>query len=114
MMEKKSIIDSIEFSEEKFTKRIIFRGGESTVFVLNFMPGQQLPVHKHPGTNVYLMVLQGNGTLTIDGEPIEIAEKDVVRAGGDEEFAFTNSGNENVSLYVMLNKIPDERYAQNI
>ncbi|MEH7522992.1 hypothetical protein V7149_06845 [Bacillus sp. JJ1503] len=51
-MEKKSITDAIEFSEEKFTKRIIFREGESTVFVLNFMPGQKLPAHKHPGTNV--------------------------------------------------------------
>ncbi|MEH7522993.1 cupin domain-containing protein [Bacillus sp. JJ1503] len=60
------------------------------------------------------MVLQGNGTLIINGEPIEVAENDVIRADGEEEFAFTNSGNENVSLYVMLNKIPDERYAQNI
>ncbi|MEH7124932.1 cupin domain-containing protein [Bacillus sp. JJ1773] len=113
-MEKKSIIDALEFSEEKFIKRIIFREGESTVFVLNFMPGQKLPAHKHPGTNVYLMVLQGNGTLIINGEPFEVEEKDVIRADGEEEFAFTNSGNENVSLYVMLNKIPDERYAQNI
>lgn len=113
-MEKKSIIEAIEFSEERFTKRILFRGDESTVFVLNFMPGQQLPTHKHPGTNVYLMVLQGNGTLFINGEPNEIAEKDVILADGEEEFAFTNSGSEKVSLYVMLNKIPDERYAQNI
>ncbi|MBU8878036.1 cupin domain-containing protein [Bacillus sp. FJAT-29790] len=113
-MEKKSLVEAQEFSDNQFTKRIIFREGESTVFVLNFMPGQQLPAHKHPGTAVYLLVLQGNGTLTINGEPSEVTEKDVIHASGDEEFAFVNSGSDPVSLYVMLNKIPDERYAQNI
>ncbi|WP_102275054.1 cupin domain-containing protein [Cytobacillus massiliigabonensis] len=113
-MEKKSIAAAQEFNEKQFTKRILFREGESTVFVLNFMPGQQLPAHKHPGTNVYLMVLQGSGTLSIDGIPTDISEKDVILAGGNEEFAFTSSENEHTSLYVMLNKIPDERYVQNI
>lgn len=112
-MEKKSIADAQEFSEKQFTKRIIFREGESTVFILNFMPGQQLPAHKHPGTEVYLMVLQGKGTLIIDGISHEVSEKDVIHAGGEEEFAFNNTGGESVSLYVMLNKIPDERYVQN-
>lgn len=113
-MEKKSIAAEQEFSDKKFTKRIIFREGESTVFVLNFMPGQQLPAHKHPGTEVYLMVLQGAGTLIIDGISHEVAEKDVIHASGEEEFAFHNSGSEPASLYVMLNKIPDERYVQNV
>ena len=113
-MEKKSIKEAQEFSEKQFTKRIIFREGGSTVFVLNFLPGQQLPTHKHPGSEVFLMVIQGNGTLTIDGVAHEIEEKDIIHSGGDEEFAFTNSSDEPVSLYVMLNKIPDERYAQNV
>ncbi|MBP2239565.1 quercetin dioxygenase-like cupin family protein [Cytobacillus eiseniae] len=113
-MEKKSVTAAQEFSEKQFTKKILFREGESTVFVLNFMPGQQLPAHKHPGTSVYLMVIQGGGTLTIDGTPHEVTEKDVIVAGGEEEFSFSNSGNENTSLYVMLNKIPDERYVQEI
>ncbi|MED3553294.1 cupin domain-containing protein [Cytobacillus praedii] len=113
-MEKKSIIEAQEFNAKQFTKRILFREGESTVFVLNFMPGQQLPAHKHPGTNVYLLVLQGSGKLTIDGVPSDVNEKDVILAGGDEEFAFINNGNDHTTLYVMLNKIPDERYVQNI
>ncbi|MFO1444834.1 cupin domain-containing protein [Bacillus sp. Bva_UNVM-123] len=113
-MLRKSFIEAQEFSEKQFTKRILFREGKSTVFVLNFMPGQELPAHKHPGSEVYLMVIQGNGTLMIDGCAYEVNEKDVIHSGGDEEFAFINSGSEPVSLYVMLNKIPDERYVQNI
>jgi quercetin dioxygenase-like cupin family protein len=113
-MEKKSLLEHQEYSEEKFTKRIIFKKGDSTVFILNFMPGQSLPAHKHPGTEVYLLVLNGNGTFTIDGVDTEVSERDIIHTSAEEELAFKNTGNEPVSLYVMLNKIPDERYAQNI
>jgi quercetin dioxygenase-like cupin family protein len=113
-MERKSILEHLEYSEEKFTKRIIFKEGGSTVFVLNFMPGQKLPAHKHPGTEVYLLVVTGKGTLTIDGVDTEIQEKDVIHTTSEEELAFQNTSDGPVSLYVMLNKIPDERYAQNI
>jgi quercetin dioxygenase-like cupin family protein len=113
-MEKKSLLEHLEYSEEKFTKRIVYKKGESTVFVLNFMPGQSLPAHKHPGTEVYLLVLNGKGTFTIDGSATAVQEHDVIHTSAEEELAFENTGNEPVSLYVMLNKIPDERFAQNI
>lgn len=113
-MEKKSLQSFQEFSDERFTKRIIFKQGESTVFLLNFLPGQQLPAHTHPGTEVYLLILEGEGTFTIDGESTAVAKNDTVHCSGSEELAFENTGTEPVTLYVMLNKIPDERYAQNI
>lgn len=112
---KKETLDSfIEYNEDSFTKRIVYKEGESTVFVLNFMPNQALPAHKHPGTNVYLLVLDGEGTFTIDQEVTKVKKNDVVLCTGDEELSFVNDGNQNVSLYVMLNKIPDERFVQNI
>jgi quercetin dioxygenase-like cupin family protein len=113
-MELKSLQEHLEYSEDKFTKRIIFKMGDSTVFILNFLPGQKLPAHKHPGTEVYLLVLTGNGTFTIDGVNTEVSKQDVIHTSAEEELAFENTGSELVSLYVMLNKIPDERYAQNI
>lgn len=106
--------DYIEYSEEKFTKRIVFKEGKSTVFVLNFTPKQALPPHRHPGTNVYLLVVEGEGTFTIDGNEVKAKNNDVIVADGDEEFAFVNDSDTNTSLYVMLNKIPSEQYAQNI
>lgn len=113
-MEKKSLQEHQEYSEEKFTKRIIHKKEDSTVFVLNFMPDQKLPTHKHPGTEVYLLVINGSGTFTIDGADTEVQKDDVIHVSGEEELAFHNTGTEPVSLYVMLNKIPNERYAQNI
>ncbi|MGJ7920654.1 cupin domain-containing protein [Neobacillus sp. LXY-4] len=113
-MEKKSVDVAKEYNDERFTKRIVFQKGDSTVFVLNFMPGQALPTHKHPGTEVYLLVLNGSGTFTIDGATTEVSQNDVVHCSGEEDLAFENNGNDPVSLYVMLNKVPDERYVQNI
>lgn len=113
-MEKNSVKAYQEFSEDRFTKRIIYKKGETTAFVLNFLPGQQLPVHKHPGTEVYLYVVTGSGTIFIDGKQTEVTEADLIHVGGEEQMAFNNTGNEPVSLYVVLSKVPSEQYAKNI
>ncbi|KAA9025762.1 cupin domain-containing protein [Niallia endozanthoxylica] len=113
-MEKKSLIEAIEYSESRFTKRVLFNEGGSTIFLLNFMPGQELPTHTHPGSELFLHVIKGKGKLIINGKETDITEYDVIHAAGDEEFAFKNSSNEPVSLYVTLCKIPNDQYAQNI
>ncbi|MGX6442427.1 cupin domain-containing protein [Neobacillus sp. K501] len=113
-MEKQSLLAYQEYSEERFTKRVIYKKGETTAFVLNFLPGQQLPTHKHPGTEVYLFVVTGSGAFTVDGKEIVVSEGDLIHVGGEEEMAFNNNGTEPVSLYVVLSKVPSEKYAQNI
>lgn len=113
-MQMQSVKAYQEYSEERFTKRVIFNNGDSTAFVLNFMPGQKLPAHKHPGAEVYLFVLNGQGTIIIDGKETEVKESDLIHTSDDEELAFTNSGNEPVSLYVVLSKLPNQDYAKNI
>ncbi|MFP5110774.1 cupin domain-containing protein [Bacillaceae bacterium C204] len=113
-MEKNSVKAYMEYSEEKFTKRIIYKKGETTAFVLNFLPGQQLPTHKHPGTEVYIYVVAGNGTIFIDGKEAEVSEADLIHVNSHEEMSFNNTGKEPVSLYVVLSRIPSDLYAKNI
>lgn len=112
-MQMQSVKAYQEYNQEKFTKRVIFNNGDSTAFVLNFMPGQKLPAHKHPGAEVYLFVLNGQGTIIIDGKETEVKESDLVHTSDDEELAFSNSGSEPVSLYVVLSKLPNQDYAKN-
>lgn len=113
-MEKNSVKSYMEYSEERFTKRIVYKKGETTAFVLNFLPGQLLPTHKHPGTEVYIFVVTGTGTIVIDGKETEVSEADLIHVNSEEEMSFNNNGNEPVSLYVVLSKIPSENYAKNI
>ncbi|MDF2945802.1 MAG: cupin protein [Bacillales bacterium] len=113
-MEKVNISEFLEFSEERFTKRIVFKKNESVTFILNFNAGQSLPKHKHPGTDLYLYVLEGSGLLNIDGQDNQINKGDIIHCDGEEEFSFQNNSTEQVSLYVTLTKIPSELYSQNI
>ncbi|MEO2074146.1 MAG: cupin domain-containing protein [Bacillus sp. (in: firmicutes)] len=113
-MERNSVKSYMEYSEERFTKRVVYKKGETTAFVLNFFPGQQLPTHKHPGTEVYIFVVTGTGTIMIDGKETEVSEADLIHVNSEEEMSFNNNGNEPVSLYVVLSKIPSENYAKNI
>lgn len=114
MMEVKSLAELMEYSEERFTKRVIHKKDNSVVFVLNFMPGQELPSHQHPGTSVYLLVVDGEGEVTVDGQVTKVVKNDCIWVDGEEHLAFRNSGSVPTSLYVMLAKIPSEQYAKDV
>ncbi|MBM7652128.1 cupin domain-containing protein [Neobacillus cucumis] len=108
-MDKQSIKTLQEFNEDKFTKRVIYNNDSSTAFVLNFLPGQKLPAHKHPGAEVYLFVVSGNGTMIIDGKETEVTETDVIHTSDEEELSFANTSSDRVSLYVVLNKLSNKK-----
>ncbi|WP_379136847.1 cupin domain-containing protein [Paenibacillus sp. sgz500958] len=113
-MEKKQISEALQYSEERFTKRILFQKGESVVFILNFMPGQQLPVHKHPGTDVYIHALEGKGTVVVDEANSPFEKGDLIHIDGNESFAYSNTGDTPASLHVVLCKIPSPEYAREV
>ncbi|MFE6075919.1 cupin domain-containing protein [Paenibacillus sp. NPDC057886] len=102
------------FSADRFTKRVLFQQGGGVTFALHFLPGQQLPVHKHPGADVILLVVEGTGTLILDGKEHEVKAEDVISCGGETEFAFHNTGDQEVRLFVVLNKVPEASYAKDI
>lgn len=53
----------------------------SEVFIVALEPGEAPPLHKHDDTEQIFYILEGNGRLTIDGEPetFDVAPGDVVR-----------------------------------
>ncbi|WNS42791.1 cupin domain-containing protein [Paenibacillus sp. MMS20-IR301] len=113
-MEKKSLAEVLQYQEERFTKKILFQQGDSVVFVLNFMPGQKLPVHKHPGADVYILALKGSGTIHVDDTEQTFAEGETIYIAGDESFAYTNDSSAPSSLHVVLSKLPGPAYAKEI
>lgn len=105
-MEKKSIASALEFSEERFTKNDVFKSRNSSMFTLNFTPGQTMKSHSHPGKELYLHVLSGHGEFTIDDELIKVAEDDVIHLEPDEMIGFEN-GEEKTSIYVTMNRMQE-------
>src|SRR5699024_7106809 len=100
----KNISEAQEYSHERFKKGSLFKEKGSSAFVLNFMPGQELPAHRHPGHDVYLFVFEGEGECTIDGETHSLAWRDVIHCNEEEELSLKNSGQKLMSVYVVLAK----------
>ncbi|WP_342437337.1 cupin domain-containing protein [Paenibacillus sp. FSL L8-0436] len=114
MMEKKTLVEAIQYQEERFTKKILFQKGDSVMFMLNFMPGQQLPAHKHPGADVFILALKGNGIINVNDVEQDLAEGDVIHLAGDESFSYRNNGHQPASLHVVISKVPGPAYTQEI
>lgn len=113
-MEKVNLAQYQEYPDNKFTKRIVFKEEENVIFVLNFAPGAVLPTHKHPGANVYILVLEGAGAITCNGQESAVTKGDMIHVTGDEDFSYRSGEDSISSLHVVLTKIPNENYAKNL
>ncbi|WP_165820847.1 cupin domain-containing protein [Pueribacillus theae] len=101
-MQRKKMND-LPFNEEKFLMHNLFREKNETVFVLNFKPGQEMPVHKHPG-NLYLLGCEGEGVFIINGVHHPCKKGYVFQIEPDEEFGAVNNSEENFSVYAVMSK----------
>ena len=113
-MENKKIKDSIIFSEAAFTKRIIYDMKEVLVFVLNFKPGQELPIHKHESSKVVYKVLSGSGEIKINDSIEKVEEGTIGYVEGEYDFSIPKV-NEDMSLLVTISPRPkNDVYAKNV
>lgn len=113
-MELKKFNDYIVTTADGFTKRVIFKTERSLVFVLNFMPGQALPPHKHPGSELFIQVLSGNLVAEVDGECQSLTQENVMMCKGEESLSIRNESDELATAYVTLHSIPDPKYTNEI
>lgn len=100
-----SLKEAQVFDEERFTRQVVFRTENTTAILLNFLPGQELPPHRHPGQDVLIQVLRGYGTGKLGEAPFTFSEQDAIHCSGEEELYLRNSGDKPLSLFVILNKI---------
>lgn len=106
-MKLESIKNAQQFNKDRFTKIDMIKTRRSVTFLLNFLPGQHMKPHNHPSRELYLHVLEGDGTFTFDGEELEVAQGDVIYCDPEEKLGFTNTGNNPVSIYATMTKMKD-------
>ncbi|MDP4085034.1 MAG: cupin domain-containing protein [Bacillota bacterium] len=107
-MEKQSITSFIKYRDRGFLKADVYKNAGTTIFVLNLMPGQQMPQHYHPGSQLFFLVTQGNGIFIVNGENVEVKKGDIIHCLGTEKLGFTNTGNEPATIYVSMSKLTEE------
>lgn len=104
-MEIKSLETYQTFDDNRFTKNDMIKHRHSVAFLLNFLPGQHMKPHHHPQKELYLLVLEGGGSLSIDGKEQIIKQGDVIYCHSEEKIGFTNTSDEKVSIYVTMTNI---------
>lgn len=114
VMEIKSINESIVFSGNTFTKRVLFADKQVLSFVLNLQAGQALPSHKHEKSTVVLNVLSGSGEIKINDELGRLEKGFVLTAKGEDDFEIPRV-TEDMSLFVTISPNPsNEMYSKDI
>jgi len=106
-MEKQRLDSARKFDEKRFTKIDIIKRKRSSAFLLNFLPGQNMKPHNHPGRELYLHVLEGSGTFSTDGEDLAVTKGDVIYCDPEEQIGFTNTGEDPVSMFATMTKITE-------
>lgn len=101
-MKIEKITDRMVYSDKTFTKRLIFSEEKVLSFVLNLMPGQEIPPHEHEDSDLVLHVLTGGGELAVDDKVQNIKKGDVVYTVGKEVFSLKNNTDENLSCFVVI------------
>lgn len=105
MMNKQTITDLQVFDEHKFNKTAMFDGLNTKTFLLNFTPGQSLPAHRHPGSDVILVVIEGEGTCHVDETTHILKTHEAMNCHPDESLSIENKASENLSVMVTLSKL---------
>jgi quercetin dioxygenase-like cupin family protein len=84
-MDIKNINDSIAFSAETITKRVLYADGQILSFVLNLKAGQKLPAHRHEKSTLVIVALSGSGEIRINQETGNLEKGAVVMIKGEDE-----------------------------
>lgn len=66
------------------------------VGLLLYKPGQTTPDHKHSNIDEVFYVVSGRGTITINGEVVEISSEDIIFSPCNEQHGFENTSDENL------------------
>ncbi len=88
---------------------ILARGEEAFVARLEMPAGGKVPLHRDP-TEEYIHVLEGGGTITVDGTPHQISAGDTVYMPANAEVTFAGGDTPLVALQVFAGPEPAAKY----
>lgn len=114
MMKIEKISEKIVYMDDNLTKRILYNENRVLNFVLNFRPGQGVPPHNHEQSDLIIHVLVGQGEMVVDGNTYNIIHGDVIHCKGTEVFSLQNTGDMDMSCFVILAPNPSPIYSKEI
>ena len=67
-----NLTETIQYSDDSFTKKPIFKGENYVILLFAFQKGQRLTAHTIP-IDAFVQVLEGSAMVEIDGKEYEVA-----------------------------------------
>lgn len=67
-----NLTEAIQYSDESFTKKVIFKGENYVILLFAFQKGQRLNAHTIP-IDAFVQVLEGSAMVEIDGKEHKVA-----------------------------------------
>lgn len=88
---------------------LLARGDEAFLARLSMPPGAAVPLHRD-STEEYIHVLEGGGTITVDGVEHALSPGDTVYMPADAEVAFVNGDTRMTAIQVFAGPEPARKY----
>jgi quercetin dioxygenase-like cupin family protein len=85
------------------------RGRNAYLGLLRMDPGGAVPSHRDP-TEEYIHVLEGGGTMIIDGQSYDVTTGTTIYMPADAEVSFTNGDQALVAIQVFAGPEPAAKY----
>jgi quercetin dioxygenase-like cupin family protein len=104
-MEIRKIGEHTQFSPEGISKKIMFNTNEVLCFILNLLPGQIIPVHRHENAVLIAVVLEGACEISVNQDKFEFVKGGALLVKGEDDFGIPNV-TADLSLLVTLSPNP--------
>ena len=97
-----TLADAPAYDNEQFVAGPLLDGTRSNVRVIRLSPGQTLPTHTHSTSDLMIYIVEGSGTLDVDGTIVDFVAGSLAFFRGDEELRLANKSTTGLTALAFL------------
>lgn len=98
-----TLADAPAYDGDRFVAEPLLDGTQSNVRVIRLSPAQTLPPHIHAPSDLMIYVVEGSGTLDVDGSgAVAFDEGSLAFFRGDEELRLSNTSTSGLTALAFL------------
>jgi quercetin dioxygenase-like cupin family protein len=101
-MKMTTLADAPPYDSERFVAEPFLDGTQSNVRIIRLGPGQTLPPHTHSTSDLMIYVVEGSGTLEVDGTTVAFVAGSLAFFRGDEELRLANDSTTGLTALAFL------------
>jgi len=88
---------------------MLVRGQNAFLGILSMKPGAAVPLHRD-ATEEYIFILEGTGTMVIDGQSYVVGPNSVIYMPPNAEVSFQNGDEPMVGIQIFAGPEPADKY----